>query len=61
MDQMVQLLTDGCPPDPGSTESPNDSSIDAGKRTKRTVSPEILGNICELMCFCVQHHRFRIK
>ncbi|KAG0581095.1 hypothetical protein KC19_4G224600 [Ceratodon purpureus] len=61
MDQMVQLLTDGCPPDLGSTEPPNDSSIDAGKRMKRTVSPEILGNICELMCFCVQHHRFRIK
>jgi len=53
MDQMVQLLTDGCPPEPGSTELSNDS--------RRTVSPEILGNICELMCFCVQHHRFRIK
>lgn len=61
MDQMVQLLTDGCPPEPGSTEISNDASVNSGKRTRRTVSPEILGNICELMCFCVQHHRFRIK
>nr|XP_024382924.1 serine/threonine-protein phosphatase 4 regulatory subunit 3-like isoform X3 [Physcomitrium patens] len=61
MDQMVQLLTDGCPPELGSVEPANDPSVDAGKGMKRTVAPEILGNICELMCFCVQHHRFRIK
>nr|XP_024370707.1 serine/threonine-protein phosphatase 4 regulatory subunit 3-like isoform X2 [Physcomitrium patens] len=60
MDQMVQLLTDGCPSESGNLEPANDS-VDAGKRTRRIVSPEILGNICELMCFCVQHHRFRIK
>lgn len=25
------------------------------------ISPEILGNICELLCFCVQHHSYTIK
>ncbi|XP_024390933.1 uncharacterized protein [Physcomitrium patens] len=61
MDQMVQLLVDGCPPEAGSIESTNESSIDVGKGTRRTITPEILGNVCELMCFCVQHHQFRIK
>ena len=61
MDRMVQVLTDGCPTESGSAESTKDLSSDTGKQPKPTVSPEILGNICELMCFCVQHHRFRIK
>jgi protein phosphatase-4 regulatory subunit 3 len=31
------------------------------KSSDRITPAEILGNICELMCFCVQHHRFRIR
>ncbi|XP_024373629.1 uncharacterized protein [Physcomitrium patens] len=61
MDQMVQIITDSCPPESCRTQSTYGSSTDFGKQTRRAVAPEILGNICELMCFCVQHHRFRIK
>ncbi|KAG0630025.1 hypothetical protein M758_1G148600 [Ceratodon purpureus] len=55
MDQMVDVLVSGCPPEVGVVESLKDSD------NRSPVSPEILGNICELLCFCVQHHRFRIK
>ncbi|KAH9557826.1 hypothetical protein CY35_07G105100 [Sphagnum magellanicum] len=65
MDQMVEVLKAGCPPEPGSREVLKDLSKSVGKQfvlpSDRNTPPEILGNICELMCFCVQHHRFRIK
>ncbi|CAK9276520.1 unnamed protein product [Sphagnum jensenii] len=65
MDQMVEVLKAGCPPEPGSREDLKDLTKPVGKQfvlpSDRNTPPEILGNICELMCFCVQHHRFRIK
>jgi protein phosphatase-4 regulatory subunit 3 len=60
MDQMVEVLTSGCPPELGAVV-PSKESDDPEIKSKPPVSPEILGNICELLCFCVQHHRFRIK
>ncbi|XP_024373621.1 uncharacterized protein [Physcomitrium patens] len=61
MDQMVEVLTSGCPPEVGVGESSKDLVNDTQNQVERPVSPEILGNICDLLCFCVQHHRFRIK
>jgi len=61
MDQMVEVLTSGCPPESGVVMSSIESDNDPENINKSPVSPEILGNICELLCFCVQHHRFRIK
>ncbi|KAG0578678.1 hypothetical protein KC19_4G041700 [Ceratodon purpureus] len=61
MDQMVEVLTRGCPPVNGVVESCRDSVNNPENQDRSPVSPEILGNICELLCFCVQHHRFRIK
>jgi protein phosphatase-4 regulatory subunit 3 len=60
MDQMVEVLTSGCPPEPGALV-PSKESDENENKSKPHVTPEILGNICELLCFCVQHHRFRIK
>ena len=58
MDQMVEVLTSGCPSE---VEASKDSVNEAENLVRPPVSPEILGNICELLCFCVQHHRFKIK
>lgn len=60
MDQMVEVLTSGCPPEPGAVVPCKEFDENENK-SKPHVTPEILGNICELLCFCVQHHRFRIK
>ncbi|KAL5203449.1 hypothetical protein ABZP36_014401 [Zizania latifolia] len=41
-----------------STSSP----VDVGTRVdERSAKPEILSNICELLCFCVVHHPYKIK
>ncbi len=66
MDQMVEVLKAGCPPEPSSQGGLlSDSGKSVGrqfmKSSDRITPAEILGNICELMCFCVQHHRFRIR
>jgi len=66
MDQMVEVLKAGCPPEPsGQGGLLSDSGKSTGrqfmKSSDRITPAEILGNICELMCFCVQHHRFRIR
>lgn len=61
MDQIVEVLTLGCPLELGVIESSKDSVTHSENQDRPPVSPEILGNICELLCFCVQHHRFRIK
>ena len=61
MDQMVEVLTRGCPLELGVVESSKDSVNDIENQDRPPVSPEILGNICELLCFCVQHHRLKIK
>uniref|UniRef100_A0A7I4D3Y0 Serine/threonine-protein phosphatase 4 regulatory subunit 3-like central domain-containing protein n=1 Tax=Physcomitrium patens TaxID=3218 RepID=A0A7I4D3Y0_PHYPA len=59
MDQIVEVLISGCPPEVGVVES--SKHVNRQYQIKRPVSPEILGSICDLLCFCVQHHRFRIK
>ncbi|KAL3683370.1 hypothetical protein R1sor_001392 [Riccia sorocarpa] len=72
MDQLIEVLTAGCPAksvgdtNKQSSASPSPSAADISAAVvppsqKNSVTPEILMSICELMCFCVQHHRFRIK
>ncbi|XP_014499046.1 serine/threonine-protein phosphatase 4 regulatory subunit 3 [Vigna radiata var. radiata] len=51
--QLIDVITASCP-----TENVHvNSQIKCQSGTK----PEILSNICELLCFCVQHHPYRIK
>ncbi|XP_017409810.1 uncharacterized protein LOC108322293 isoform X2 [Vigna angularis] len=53
LSQLIDVITTSCP-----TENVHvNSQIKCQSGTK----PEILSNICELLCFCVQHHPYRIK
>ncbi|QCE13337.1 Armadillo-type fold [Vigna unguiculata] len=53
LSQLIDVITASCP-----TENVHvNSQIKCQSGTK----PEILSNICELLCFCVQHHPYRIK
>ncbi|KAH7434115.1 hypothetical protein KP509_06G000800 [Ceratopteris richardii] len=57
MDQIIEVLTG-----PSTKKrSDQDRKMDAFLDKRGLVSAEILGNICELLCFCVQHHSYRIK
>ncbi|KAL6293028.1 hypothetical protein ACE6H2_001170 [Prunus campanulata] len=48
--QLIDVITASCPLEG------NAQSID-----QNVAKPEILSNICELLCFCVLHHPYRIK
>ncbi|XP_034214568.1 serine/threonine-protein phosphatase 4 regulatory subunit 3 isoform X3 [Prunus dulcis] len=48
--QLIDVITVSCPLEG------NAQSID-----QNVAKPEILSNICELLCFCVLHHPYRIK
>ncbi|CAI9259794.1 unnamed protein product [Lactuca saligna] len=45
LDQVINVITSSCPPN----------------GSKNSAKPEILMNICDLLCFCVLHHPYRIK
>ncbi|CAM6107221.1 unnamed protein product [Calypogeia fissa] len=62
IDQLVEVLTAGCPPKGTSAEyNKQPAPFLGGTVLKGDITPEFLMSICELMCFCVLHHRFRIK
>ncbi|RYR30777.1 hypothetical protein Ahy_B01g055543 [Arachis hypogaea] len=59
--QLVEVVAESCP-----SESMVDASsklIGSRRRAQcqNVTKPEILSNICELLCFCVLHHPYRIK
>lgn len=59
--QLIDVIIASCPSD-DSAQSIGKSSGVGGRVEKQTVvKPEILSNICELLCFCVLHHPYRIK
>lgn len=58
LDQLISVITSSCLPNDATRvglESKNSNGIQA------SVKPEILLNICDLLCFCVLHHPYRIK
>ncbi|CAJ1940879.1 unnamed protein product [Sphenostylis stenocarpa] len=59
--QLIEVITASCPSENTSGES--DKSIGPGRsvQCQNETKPEILSNICELLCFCVLHHPYRIK
>ncbi|XP_044499275.1 serine/threonine-protein phosphatase 4 regulatory subunit 3-like [Mangifera indica] len=57
--QLIDVITASCPPN-GTAQSVGGESAGSGVRVEST-KPEILSNICELLCFCVLHHPYRIK
>ncbi|XP_027332982.1 serine/threonine-protein phosphatase 4 regulatory subunit 3-like isoform X2 [Abrus precatorius] len=59
--QLIEVITESCPSE-NSADAIGKSigpglQVQCQSRTK----PEILSNICELLCFCVLHHPYRIK
>ncbi|KAK6913709.1 Serine/threonine-protein phosphatase 4 regulatory subunit 3-like, central domain [Dillenia turbinata] len=59
--QLINVISSSCPLEDVtlSTSKPAVSGVTVEKKT--CVKPEILSNICELLCFCVLHHLYRIK
>ncbi|XP_045792271.1 serine/threonine-protein phosphatase 4 regulatory subunit 3B-like isoform X1 [Trifolium pratense] len=59
--QLIKVITASCSPE--NVANANNKSIDPdqGDQNHSGTKPEILLNICELLCFCVLHHPYRIK
>lgn len=61
MGQLIEVIMASCPSE--NIADASGKSIGAGRRVQcqSGTKPEILANICELLCFCVLHHPYRIK
>ncbi|XP_065863785.1 uncharacterized protein [Euphorbia lathyris] len=55
---LIDVITASCPVEGIVSKS---SGSDVRIENQNGVKPEILSNICELLCFCVLHHPYRIK
>ncbi|KAM0053652.1 putative armadillo-like helical, PH-like domain superfamily protein [Helianthus debilis subsp. tardiflorus] len=49
LDQLINVITSSC------------KNINGNHGSQTSAKPEILLNICDLLCFCVLHHPYRIK
>ncbi|XP_059449711.1 uncharacterized protein LOC132180775 isoform X2 [Corylus avellana] len=59
--QLIDVITASCPSE-GIAQSSGKSMGSGGRiGNQNGTKPEILSNICELLCFCVLHHPYRIK
>ncbi|KAE8685769.1 putative protein translocase [Hibiscus syriacus] len=58
--QLIDVLILSCPDEVGQSTS-NLASSTKRVESQNSTKPEILLNICELLCFCVVHHPYRIK
>jgi protein phosphatase-4 regulatory subunit 3 len=60
LDYLVDVIASSCPPRSISRSQSN--SVGAGRNAGgHRIKPEILLNVCELLCFCVVHHPYKIK
>ncbi|KAM3349493.1 hypothetical protein ACQJBY_022454 [Aegilops geniculata] len=60
LDYLVDVIASSCPSRSAARTSPN-SAVVGGNTEVHRIKPEILLNVCELLCFCVVHHPYRIK
>lgn len=59
--QLIDVIILSCPDDEAGV-STGKLAVTAGiVESQNSTKPEILLNICELLCFCVVHHPYRIK
>ncbi|XVF38833.1 hypothetical protein REPUB_Repub20aG0136200 [Reevesia pubescens] len=59
--QLIDVIILSCPSDEA-VQSTGKLASNAGRvESQNSTKPEILSNICELLCFCVLHHPYRIK
>ncbi|KAJ3669640.1 hypothetical protein LUZ60_011590 [Juncus effusus] len=61
LDQLVDVIAQSCPPRNNSRVSVSVNSHNNNISSFVPAKSEILMNICELLCFCVIHHPYRIK
>ncbi|KAJ6357085.1 hypothetical protein OIU78_005047 [Salix suchowensis] len=59
--QLIDVITASCPNEEVPSSSGKSSGFGERVDTRNGMKPEILSNICELLCFCVLHHPYRIK
>ncbi|CAO2173775.1 unnamed protein product [Urochloa humidicola] len=60
LDYLVDVIASSCPPRSISRSTSN--FVGAGRNAEgHRIKPEILLNVCELLCFCVVHHPYKIK
>ncbi|KAG8372900.1 hypothetical protein BUALT_Bualt12G0115200 [Buddleja alternifolia] len=59
--ELIDVITSSCPPNVHAQIGSESVSSNGGSRSQSRVKPEILLNICDLLCFCVLHHAYRIK
>ncbi|CAA2939525.1 serine threonine- phosphatase 4 regulatory subunit 3 isoform X1 [Olea europaea subsp. europaea] len=59
--QLIDAITSSCQPNDAAQTSSKFVSSGGGNGNQRGVRPEILLSICDLLCFCVLHHPYRIK
>jgi protein phosphatase-4 regulatory subunit 3 len=60
LDYLVDVIASSCPLRSITLRSTNSAASGRNIEVLR-IKPEILLNICELLCFCVVHHPYRIK
>lgn len=58
--QLIDVITVSCPSE-GLCQLSNKTGDSGVLKKQSIVKPEILSNICELLCFCVLHHPYKIK
>ncbi|KAL6990056.1 hypothetical protein U1Q18_015805 [Sarracenia purpurea var. burkii] len=61
LDQLIDVITSSCPPSTGGQSVSKSVGSTGSTDSQIHAKPEILLNICELLCFCVLHHPYRIK
>ncbi|XP_073047009.1 uncharacterized protein [Primulina eburnea] len=59
--QIIDVITSSCPPKSAGEICSKYTGSDGGPRNQSHVKPEILLSICDLLCFCVLHHPYRIN
>ncbi|XP_062209977.1 uncharacterized protein LOC133911653 [Phragmites australis] len=60
LDYLVDVIAFSCSPRSISLKTSNSFGVDRNAEVHR-IKPEILLNVCELLCFCVVHHPYRIR
>ncbi|GMI95845.1 PLATINUM SENSITIVE 2 LIKE, Suppressor of MEK 1 [Hibiscus trionum] len=61
LEQLIDVIILACSSDEAG-QSTSKSARNAGRvESQNSTKPEILLSICELLCFCVLHHPYRIK
>ncbi|KVH99850.1 hypothetical protein Ccrd_021909 [Cynara cardunculus var. scolymus] len=61
LDQLINVIMSSCPPNDAAMAGHTSKNSNGNHGIQTNTKPEILLNICDLLCFCVLHHPYRIK